>query len=355
MSKTRGAQNLVIVAALAAGATVTATSTVLAQTYTLKYGHVSAPSNDADDHLMGVFMESFLESRSQGRIEVEIYPAGQLGNFREMLEQVQADTLELTSTTIGGIASFMPELQVTDLPYVIRDDLVAEKLMTSGFFDDVRREVLERTGNIRLVGVGNTGSWRNFATTDKEVKRAEDLEGLKIRTISSDLQMQFVSLLGASATPVAWNELYTALSTNVVDGTKNSIGDYIPMGMAEPLNHIILDGHTYIYGFAWMSDAWLKGLPEDLQELVIDAVTHGLAIQTNFNKQFQSIAAQEWLEMGNTIHVPNEEEMAGFLAVRDEMQTWYAEQFGSEWLDKWLAAIDEAEAAVAAERARHLE
>ncbi len=319
--------------------------------YTMKIGHVSAPSNQADDHLMSVFLKAYIESHSQGRIEVEIYPSGQLGNFREMLEQVNNNTLEFTSTTVGGIASFFPEIQVTDLPYTLRDDVVAERMMVSPFWNEVRQAVLEKTGNIRLMAVGNTGSWRNFATTEKEVRTAADLEGLKIRTISSDLQVEFVKQLGASATPIPWNELYTSLSTGVVDGTKNAIGDYIPQGMNEPLGHIILDGHTYIFGFSWMSDAWLKSLPDDLRNMVVDAMALSVGVQTNFNKSFQSLASETWLEGGNTIYVPTAEERETFLAARDSMRDWYRENFGDEWLNKWLDAVADVEAQIDADRA----
>ena len=319
--------------------------------FTMKIGHVSAPSEKADDHLMAVFLKSYIESHSQGRIAVEIFPSGQLGNFREMLEQVNSGTLEFTSTTVGGIASFFPEIQVTDLPYTLRDDVVAERMMTSSIWNDVRQAVLEKTGNIRLMAVGNTGSWRNFATTDKEVRTAADLKGLKIRTISSDLQVEFVKQLGASATPIPWNELYTSLSTGVVDGTKNAIGDYIPQGMNDPLGHIVLDGHTYIFGFNWMSDSWLKSLPKDLRNMVVDAVALSVGVQTNFNKSFQSLASEEWLEGGNTIYVPTAEERETFLAARDSMRDWYKGKFGEEWLGKWLTAVADVEAAIDADRA----
>ena len=78
--------------------------------YTIKYGHVGPVTSD--DQVPGEFLKSFLEARSNGRITVEIYPGAQLGNFRDMIEQVQLNTLELTHTTVGGIANFWPELQV---------------------------------------------------------------------------------------------------------------------------------------------------------------------------------------------------------------------------------------------------
>ena len=319
--------------------------------FVMKFGHVSPPNNETDDQLMGLFIKSYVESRSQGRIKVEIYPAGQLGNFREMLEQVQNNTLECTTTTVGGIASFMPEIQVTDLPYTLRDDAVAAELARSKFFDEMRQAILDRTGNILLVAVGNTGSWRNFATTKKQVKTVADLKGLKLRTVESDLQMQFVRMLGATPTPVSMSELYTALSTGVVDGTKNSIGDYVPTGMAEPLKHILLDQHTYIFGFTWLSKKWLDSLPADLRNVVLDACALGTDVQTNFNLQYQSIATEKWLEMGNTISVPSPEALAEFHKVRDGMIEWYTKQFGTEWLEKWTDSIKKAEAAVDARHA----
>ena len=322
-----------------------------AEEFVMKFGHVSAPNNECDDQLMGVFMKSYIESRSNGRIKVEIYPAGQLGGQGEMMEQVMNNTLECTSTTVGGISPYIPEIQVTDLPYTLRDDAVAAALQSSPFFDDMRKFVLEKTGNILLVAVGNTGSWRNFATTKKQVKTVADLKGLKIRTIASDLQQEFVRSLGASPTACDMSELYTALSTGMVDGTKNSIGDYVPMGMADPLNHILLDGHTYIFGFTWVSKEWLESLPSELQSVVLDACKLGTDVMTNFNLQYQAIATEKWLEKGNTISVPTPEALVEFHKVRDHMIEWFANKYGRTWLDKWLNAVKEAEQQVDARNA----
>ncbi|MHA1564146.1 MAG: TRAP transporter substrate-binding protein DctP, partial [Alphaproteobacteria bacterium] len=256
---------------VAAALAVTAFS-ASAQEFTLKYGHVDTPSLTADDHVAGLFLKSFLESRSQGRIKVEIFPASQLGNFRELVEGVNLGTLELTNTTVGGSNQFFPQIQVTDIPYMYRDDLVAERVGQSEFFDDVRDAILEKTGNVRLVGVGNTGRWRSFFTTNKQIKSAADLKGVKIRTINSPLQIEMVKFLGGNPTPVAWGELYTALATGVVEGTKNAASDIVGKKMHETLNYVVLDEHAYLYAFWWMSDSWLKSLPDDLQSLVLDGV-----------------------------------------------------------------------------------
>jgi TRAP-type C4-dicarboxylate transport system substrate-binding protein len=325
-----------------------------AQEFTLKYAHVGPATEISDDQIPGEFLKSFLEGRSQGRIAVEIYPASQLGGFRELIEQVQLNTLELTHTTVGGMGQFFPELQVTDIPYMLENDMVAEAVGQGPFFDEVRDAILERTGNVRLVAVGNTGRWRSFFTSEKPLHTADDLAGVKMRTIDSPLQMDFVKFLGGNPTPIAWGELYTSLATGVVEGTKNAATDIIPNNMHEVLKNVILDEHAYLYGFYWMSDQWLQSLPPDLQDLVIDGVIQMAAIQSEWNKQYESRSLVEFEESGGTVYVPTAEERQTFMTATDEMKKWFVQNQGEEWLTKWENAIAEAETQVQERRDRYI-
>ena len=127
-----------------------------------------------------------------------MYPGGQLcGNFRQCLEAVQIGTCEITGTTVGGIANVFPEIQVTDLPYMFPNDRVAERVMHSEFMHEVRKAVLAKTGTLRLMGLNNTGGWRDFFTKDVAIKTPADLKGVKMRTIESPLQVEMVKLMGA--------------------------------------------------------------------------------------------------------------------------------------------------------------
>jgi tripartite ATP-independent transporter DctP family solute receptor len=313
--------------------------------FTLKYGHVGPVTSD--DQVPGEFLKSFLESRSNGRIAVEIYPGAQLGNFRDQIEQVQLNTLELTHTTVGGIASFWPELQVTDIPYMMNGDSIAERISQSPFFDEVREEILKATGNVRLVAVGNTGRWRNFFTTNKLIKSAADMKGVKMRTINSPLQIEFIKSLGGNPTPVAWGELYTSLQTGVVEGTKNAATDIVPTKMYEAVKYVTLDEHAYLFAFWWMSDAWLQSLPTDLQDLVIDGVQQASMIQSDWNKEYDARALKEFVGFGGEIYVPSPEEKATFVEARDKMKVWFADKYGDKWLKKFEKAVADAEADVA--------
>jgi tripartite ATP-independent transporter DctP family solute receptor len=318
--------------------------------FTLKYGHVGPVTSD--DQVPGEFLKSFLESRSNGRIAVEIYPGAQLGNFRDQIEQVQLNTLELTHTTVGGIASFWPELQVTDIPYMMNGDTIAEHISQSSFFDEVREEILKATGNVRLVAVGNTGRWRNFFTTNKLIKSAADMKGVKMRTINSPLQIEFIKALGGNPTPVAWGELYTSLQTGVVEGTKNAATDIVPTKMYEAVKYVTLDEHAYLFAFWWMSDKWLQNLPADLQDLVIDGVQQASMIQSDWNKEYDARALKEFQGFGGEIYVPTPDEKATFVAARDKMKVWFSDKYGDKWLTKFEKAVADAEAHVASRNAR---
>lgn len=339
---------------LAAALTALIAGPAAAAEFTLKYGHVGPATEISDDHIPGVFLKSFLESRSQGRIAVEIYPASQLGGFRELIEQVQLGTLELTHTTVGGASAFLPEIQVTDIPYMIRDDLVAERLGQGPFFDKLRDAFLEKTGNVRLVAMGNTGRWRSFFLKDRFAKSPADLSGVKIRVVDSLLQIDFMKSLGANPTPIPWGEVYTSLATGVASGLNIAVTDIVPNNMQEVVKYATVDEHMYLLAFWWMSDQWLKSLPDDLRVMVMDGLTQAAQLQTDWNKQYESRAFEKFVADGGQIYVPSPEEKQQFLVGRDRGRDWFVQTYGEEWLTAWQDALKQAEEEVDAERAKLL-
>jgi tripartite ATP-independent transporter DctP family solute receptor len=320
--------------------------------YILKYGHPGPVGPDSDDHVAGEFLKSFLETRSNGQIEVQIFPGSQLGSFREMVEQVNAGTLELAHTALGGLVGFMPELQVIELPYVVRDDMVAECMISGPFFENVREEFLAKSGNVNLVGVGNTGRFRSFYTANNLVKSAADLKGVKMRVINSQLPVKMLEFYGGNPTPVAWGELYTSLATGVVEGTKNAVTDIIPNKMEEVLRYATLDEHSYLWGFMAVSQDFLDSLPPDLKALTVAGIRQMADVQLEFNKGAEGRQTAVFVEGGGEMYVPTDEEMETFRAVKEPMHEWYVEQFGEEWYNKFAGAASDCEASVDAKLAQ---
>ena len=196
---------------------------------------------------------------------------------------------------------------------------------------------------------------KSFYTTKKLIKTAADMKGVKMRTINSPLQIEFIKAMGGNPTPVAWGEVYTSLKSGVIEGTKNAATDIIPNNMHEVVKFVSLDEHADLYGFYWMSDKWLQSLPENYQNLVLEGVRQMAEIQSNWNKQYENQALMEFAASGGTIYVPTPEEKATFLPYRDIMADWFTEQYGPEYVEAWRAAIAQAEKEVAALNAQVLQ
>ena len=335
---------LAVVAASAALAVLTFGQSTLAADYVMKYGHVGVATKGSDDQEAALWLKDFLETNSHGRIEVQIYPGGQLGNVREEVEAIQLGTLEAAHTSAGGITQFFPEIQVLSIPYLVPDDQIAECLMDSDFSADLRATILKKTGNVLMLAMTNTGGWRNFYSVKKPIHSAADLAGVKMRTINSPLAIEMVKFLGGNATPVAWEELYTALQTGVVEGTKNAAMDVVTTHLDESLKYVTLDKHEYLYGYDWLSYKWLKSLPKDLQTLVLSGMTQAAIIHYQYNKMVDGEYLKQFVEHGGTVYVPTVEEKATFQKAKEPMIKWFIDKYGDTWYKKATDSINKCQA-----------
>lgn len=337
-----------LAAAAMATVGISAAGELLAADYTMKVGNIAALTEAVTT---GIDMMAYhVEGASGDAIDVQHFPNGQLGNFREMAEQVQLGTLEMAFTTGGGIGNVFPPIQAFDLPYLVRDDRVARIVMRDeALLKAVRDQALEATGSLRLLAISAGGRFRSFYTVDGPIRSAEDLKGMKIRTVASPIQQEFVRALGASPTPVAWPELYTAFSTGVVDGTKNSVVGIMDQRFNDFVKYGVEDRHSYVWEFWWVNNDWWLSLPEEHRSTIMD----GLMIAKEVSdvgariNEFKAYTAFE--EGGGQVYFPTEEEMDTFRAVKDQVWQTYKDQYGDALLGEILAAVDRAEAQIARE------
>ena len=335
--------HLIGAAALAAGLALPAA----AADYTLR---ANVPDNREDEDWDGILVfKDYVEKASNGAIEIEILPGTTLcANGAECLQSVSDGTLDIYISTSGGAAGIFPYVQVFDLPYLMRDDRVAEHVLQGEFVDLLRKKILEDSGGtIRLMTIGNTGGWRNFANTKRVVKSPDDLAGLKIRTVVADLPQELVKALGASPTPIPWPELFTSFQTGVVEGSKNGITDI--MGMKFPdagLKFVTLDGHAYMGALWYINNEVFNSMSPDLRRVVADGF-YQLQQATFASPKRKSIPAyEEFVEAGGNIYVPSPEEKAAFKEAASPVYDWFKANIdgGAEVFDALVAAAAAAEA-----------
>lgn len=320
----------------------------------------TANSNENDEDYDGlVVFKNYVEAASNGKIGVELFIGTQLcSKGAECLQGVADGTIDIYISTSGGAAGAFPYVQVLDLPYLMSSDRVAENVLSGDFTRKMRDMALADSGDkIRLMTIGNTGGWRNFANTKRRVQSPADMKGLKIRTVVADLPQELVKAMGASPTPIPWPELFTSFQTGVVEGSKNGITDI--MGMKFPdagLKFVTLDGHAYMGALWWMNNDKFKGMPEDLRQVMVDGF-YALQQATFASPKRKSIAAyEEFVAAGGDLYVPTAEEKASFKAAATPVYDWFTGNVkgGQDIFDALTAAVADAETTISAANAKDL-
>ena len=334
-----------IVAAMMAGASLTA----YAADYTIR---ATANSNENDEDYDGLIVfKNYVESASNGAISVELFIGTQLcSNGTECLQGIADGTIDVVIQTSGGTAGLFPFVQVLDLPYLMADDSVAEAVLANGseFVSTMQGMVAEKSGGaIRLMTIGNTGGWRNFANTRRRIANPGDMEGLKIRTVVADLPQELVKALGASPTPIPWPELFTSFQTGVVEGSKNGITDIMNMKFPDAgLKYVTLDGHAYMGALWFMNNDKYMSMPADLRTVVADGF-YQLQQATFASPKRKSIQAySDFVAGGGDLYVPTPAEKAAFKEAAAPVYDWFKSNVdgGTAAFDALVASVADAEA-----------
>jgi len=191
---------------------------------------------------MEVFAEE-VEKISQGNLSVKIFPDGQLGTEREVLELLQIGSIAMTKVSAAAMANFAPEYKVLGVPYLFR----SKEHLFNVLEGDIGEEILAAGSDYLLLGLCfyDAGS-RSFYTKNKPIRTPEDLKGLKIRVMNHQMSVDMVNEMGGSATPMAYGELYTALQQEVVDGAENNPPSFVTSGHYEVCKYYTIDEHSSI-------------------------------------------------------------------------------------------------------------
>ena len=210
---------------------------------TFSYGDVN-PFGHVIVNAAEYFRDQLYE-KTNGRIWMEIYPSGQLGDDAECYQGMQMGAVDMYRGNASSLTDFgKNQISALALPYIFRDRNHFWDVCTSELGDSILANLQEcGTGMVALCFLDEGA--RNFFTTTKPVTKLADLAGQKIRVQQSALMMDTVAALGASPTPVDYAELYTALQSGIVDGAENPPASYYSNKFFEVAPYYVLDGHTY--------------------------------------------------------------------------------------------------------------
>ncbi len=322
-------------------------SVAFAQTFTLKLAHLNAQSPfEVASAAMAEVFKSEVEANSNGRIKVELYPNGVLGNEANTLIQVKSGVVQSYISSSGGIQPFYPLIDVTNLPFAFSSYNVGYKVYDGQFGKDFAADIEAKAG-FKVLGFGESGGFFAITNSKKPIKSPADTKGIKLRAMSP-LHQAIAKSLGASAITIAWAEVYTSLQTGVVDGQMNPISIITMAKFQEVQKYITLTNHLYA-PYVWViNPKFYKDLPAELQAVVSDAARTAIVAGRGLSRIIDaSDKGLPTLAAKMQVYVPTAAEMKQFRdlsipAARDFIVEKNKAD-GAAWIDKFFAAIAQAE------------
>ena len=238
--------------------------------YVLKLGHVAEPAKPYAQ--AGVKFAELVYEKTNGEVEIQVFPSSQLGNQRDLVEGLIFGTVDMTLTSTAVLANFLPKMAIFDLPFIFRDIPHTYKAL-----DTVGMEMgkdLEAKG-MKLLAFFENGI-RHLTNNKRPVKAPEDMKGLKIRVMEQPVYIEMMKALGANPTPMAFGELYTALQQGVVDGQENPVSHIWTKRFFEVQKYISLTGHTYSAEPLLISMITWNKLSAEYQEAIMQSAVETL-------------------------------------------------------------------------------
>ena len=290
---------------------------------TIKVGHISP---DGQAYAIG-FNEyaKAVEEATNGKVKFEIFGNGALGGEREMLEGVQLGTLDMSVITTGVVTNFVPEVSVIEFPFLFRDLDHTYKTLDG----EVGQELLDKMSDVNLKGIAFwENGQRHLANSKKPIKSVEDLKGLKMRTIESELLLDTYSALGTNATPMAFPEVYSGLQQGVIDGSDFSTGVYYTTNVYEQSKHFSEVGLYYASATLVMNQELFASLPEDIQKVIVDLGKEYAQKERQINQDLMEDYKKNLVEKGVEI-IPEEDiDMESFRKAVQPVYEKHAERYG---------------------------
>ena len=215
-----------------------------------------------------VRMGKKLETASNGRLSIQMYPSMQLGGEKEMIEQAQLGALQIARISVGPMGPIVPELNVFNLPFMFRDNAHMEKVIDGEIGTEMLKKLSDHpTANLIGLCWMNAGS-RNVYNSKHPIAKVEDLKGLKIRMMGNPVFVDTMNSLGGNGVAMGFDQLINAMQTGVVDGAENNEPSYESGQHYRYAKYYSKTGHLIIPEILVFSKKSWEGMSKDDQALI---------------------------------------------------------------------------------------
>ena len=287
-------------------------------------------TDQAVDYPNTIALQSFadeVKEKTDGRIDIEIYPSAQLGDENAYLQQLQFGAVDFAKSSIAPLAQFCTDLNALSLPYLFDSTDHMFKCLDG----EIGEEIFASFESANIVGLGFTNNGSRCFFTKTPVHTADDLANMKLRVQSSPMMLGLVESLGGFPQAIASTELYSALQTGVVDGAENNINTYNGDSLYEQAPYFIYDHHNIQPEIIVASKQTWDSLSEDDQTIIRAAMDNAMEYQKELWSEKEEENEKKLREAGVTFYEPTTEELEEF---RAKCQTLYDDpELGQPYAD----------------------
>lgn len=225
-----------------------------------------------------------VKEATNGRIQIDVYHGGQLGDEKAVIEQVQLGAIDFARISTGPMAEFSKKIDLFSMPYIFDSEEHMWKVLNG----PIGQEIFDSLKGSRVVGLTyyEAGA-RSFYNAKRPVKTPADLKGLKIRVMQNNTMLEMVKAFGASATPMAMGEVYNAIKTGVIDGAENNPPSYTSASHFEVAKYYTLDRHLRVPEITIASEILWNKLSDADKKILKDAAKASTETQRKAWKEYE--------------------------------------------------------------------
>ena len=295
-----------------------AASTAGAAEITLRAGHDQPPKSMYDEG--HTFFAQKMAERTNGRVQVQVFPAAQLGSEIAMVEGLRLGTIDISNANVANLAAMVPELAIFSVSYLFKDQGHLERLIANPAFQQRITQIVEgKNLGIKVLGFYTAGV-RSLYNRKVAVKTPEDLKGLKIRVMANPVEAKVWKAFGAIPTPMATGEVYSALQSGTIDGGENSPSVVESFKYYEGAPFVVLTEHQRSITLLMIGEKRLASLPQDIQKTLIETAKDASTYERKRDAELNAEAVDRMKAKGAKVNEPDRAKFAALAGpIQDEV------------------------------------
>jgi len=255
-------------------------------------------------HTEALWAASEIRKRTNGRFDITVFPASQLGNENQLNEALGFGAIDIIYVGINFVAATYPPLGISGAPFMLRDLDHWKAYRDSKLFSELVQGYDEKTRH-KITALTYYG--QRHVTANRRISKPEDMQGMKLRVPPAPLFLMFTKSVGADATPIAFSDVYTALQQGLVDGQENPLPTIMAKKFYEVQSHIVLTGHITESMVSVVGSYFWKKLTPDDQKVFADTMNEAAAKATESIEASERILAGAFRKLGMTVVEPDRE------------------------------------------------